>query len=245
MRAPSPRRACTTAHRTAAARGGACALACALLSATLAAAEPPPPVHPVLKACDGEVTPACGTLLESRALREHPGLARRDGATLWLTPPTGEPQRFDDGPEGTPRQFYLGPATGTDSPVVLTWARGQAPRYGLAGGGAAPLMLDAPPWPAPGGRMLVTAALASADQPGSVSLFLRVGAQWRRLVRFEPASGLGFVVRGWRGDGAVVRLDWVWRAGTCGEHGVATGTTQLRDGPFGWDLFPPPPTSCP
>jgi hypothetical protein len=218
-------------------------------AAAMPAAEPPPAAHPLLKFCETEPTPACGAALEARALREHPEAARRDGAVLLVNTPSGEPLRLEDRPdtvpEGALQHFYLGPLAGTESLLVQLWSPGQPARYLLLSGGMTALALEAPPWPAPSGRLLVTVAPATAGETGGVSLFNLAGNQWRRLYRFEPAAGLGFTFHGWRADSAALRLDWAWRAGLCGEHAAASGSTQLRDGPYGWDLFPALPTRCP
>lgn len=205
------------------------------------AADPPAPTHPLLKPCETPSMPHCAAELETQALRSHPTLAQRDGATLALTPAQVEPQTFVNGADGSPSYHYLGPLAGTDLQLLLMQASGQSPRFlAVDPAAGARLMLDAPPWPAPGGRLMVVTAAAHGGQAGSVALFHRVNAQWRLLFRFEPMVGMGFQFRSWRQDAASLRLDWV-----CEGSPARTGALQLRDGPYGWDLVPAAPASCP
>jgi hypothetical protein len=205
------------------------------------AAEPPAPAHPLVKPCDTPVSARCAAELEAQALRSHPVLAQRDGVTLALTPPQGEPQTFVNTADASLSYHYLGPLAGTDLQLLLMQATGTAPRYVLVDAGTGTrLAVEAPPWPAPGGRLMVVTAAAHGGQAGSVSLFNRVNTQWRLLFRFEPAAGMGFQFRSWRQDAASLRLDWVCEGGP--SH---SGSLQLRDGPYGWDLVPAAPARCP
>lgn len=129
------------------------------------------------------------------------------------------------------------PLAGTGLQLQDVPTEGQAMRYRLQGPGAPGLILDGPPWPAPGGRLLVVATLAQDGQAGGVLLLGRVGTAWRLLYRFEAVGRLGFVFRGWRSDAVSARLDAV-----CGSG--APTVIHLRDGPYGWDLTPPP-AACP
>lgn len=219
-------------HSPAGPHGGPAAvlLLCLLLQAPAAAEAP--------LRCDSE--PACAAALEPSVLAEHPAEARREGDTLVLQRGDAGPLRLTDGEPAGHVYRYLGPLMGTDLQLLLQRVEGQAPRYRLVGPGPVePPLLDAPPWPSPGGRMLAVATLARGGQSGSVTLLHRVGARWQQLFRFESGSGMGFVVRSWRTDAASLRLDW-----HCG-NASAGGSVQLRDGPYGWDWLSPPPARCP
>lgn len=201
------------------------------------AATPEPPEHPLLKGC-ASVVAACVEVLEAHALQAHAAVARRSGNQLWVTPIPGlAPLQLSDQPADAVAYRYLGPLPGTDLHLVVQLPRQGAPRYlPLGPGMAGTVRLNAPPWPSPDGRLLAVAVAARAGQVGQLALWGRVGPQWRMQYSFDPDPGMGFEFKGWRGDGAALRLAW-----HCPQQ---TGTTQLRDGPYGWDLVPPPPGRC-
>jgi hypothetical protein len=194
------------------------------------------PTHPLLQGCGNAPTPACVDRLEARALKAP--LARREAGVLRLSLGQGEPQLLADAANGSLRYRYLGPLAGTDLQLVATVTPMARAGFVLVGTGVSgALRLPAAPWPSPGGLLFAVAASAQGDEPGGLQLWHRVGSQWRLLMRFDPPPGMGFEVQGWRADGAALHLGW-----ECPGH---RGTTQLRDGPFGWDLVPQPPPACP
>ena len=195
------------------------------------------PEHPLLKGCDADALPQCAAGLEARALKAHAAQVRRHGHVLWLTLVGSLPMRLDDDATGAATYRYLGPLAGTGVPVGMQWGTGGAARFQPVGPGmAATVKLNAAPWPSPDGRLLGVAVAARPGQVGQVALWGRVGGQWRMLYSFDPDPGMGFEFKGWRADGAALRLAW-----HCPQQ---SGATQLRDGPYGWDLTPPPPAHC-
>jgi hypothetical protein len=196
------------------------------------------PEHPLLKGCAADTLPLCAADLEARALKAHASQARRDGHVLSLTQgPAKLPMRLDDDATGAVAYRYLGPLAGTELHLVMQWVRGGPARFQPVGPGmASTVKLNAPPWPSPDGRLLGVAVAAGPGQVGQLMLWGRVGPQWRMLYSFDPDPGMGFEFKGWRADGAALRLAW-----HCPQQG---GATQLRDGPYGWDLTPPPPAHC-
>ena len=110
--------------------------------------------------------------------------------------------------------------------------------YRLVGLGAPPLRLDAPPWLAPGERLMVSVSdLGPNAPPGGLRLLGRVDARWRVLLYQELPGGMGLQFQNWRSDGAAVRLQWHCVDGS-------SGAVQLRDGPYGWDFVPALPGRC-
>lgn len=196
------------------------------------------PSHPLLKQCEASQEPACLVALELSALRQYPSLARRDGHHLLLTQAgKAEPWSLDDRSEPPLSHHYLGPLAGTELQLVARREGAQAARFLMVGPGALGQALPAPPWPAPGGLLMLVAEPGRSQQPGSLSLLGKVSGQWRQLWRFDAVGSLGFGFRAWRSDAASARLDWA-----CAD-GSAAGSVQLRDGPHGWDFVPAPP-SC-
>jgi len=196
------------------------------------------PEHPLLKGCLAQAWAQCTANQEARALKAHAARARRDGAVLWLTLGPGHmPMRWDDDATGAMAYRYLGPLAGTELHLVAQLGQGGTARFQPVGPGmAATVKLNAAPWPSPDGRLLAVAVAATTGQVGQLALWGRVGPQWRMLYSFDPDPGMGFEFKSWRTDGAALRLAW-----HCPQQ---SGATQLRDGPYGWDLTPPPPAHC-
>jgi hypothetical protein len=205
--------------------------------ASAQAASSDAPEHPLLKGC-ASAAPACAEVLEAHALKAHASVARRSGHQLWVTVIPGlAPLPLSDLPADALVYRYLGPLPGTDLHLVVQIPQHGAPRYVPLGPGmAGTVRFNAPPWPSPDGRWLAVAVAASGGQVGQLALWGRVGPQWRMQYSFDPDPGMGFEFRGWRADGAAMRLAW-----QCPKQ---SGATQLRDGPYGWDLVPPPPAHC-
>lgn len=179
-----------------------------------------------LQHCAGDA--ACLSAAEAQALREVPGLVRREGASLTLQFGLHPPARFEDQPGLT--HTYLGRLDG----VLLHVVRAGSPNalWLVAESGQPPLKVEAVPVPAPGGRHFVVV------QGNALALYQRSGPRWSLQFRYDAPAGLAWRLRSWRPDAAALRLDWI-----C--SGQATGgTLQLRDGPYGWDLVPEPPARC-
>lgn len=195
------------------------------------------PGHPLLKAC-APTTRACAERLEAQAIKAQATVARRAGPQLWLSTVAGQaPLQLSDQADGALVYRYLGRLPGTDLHLVAQIPQHGAPRYlPLGPGMAGTVRFNAPPWPSADGRWLAVAVAASGEQVGQLALWGRVGSHWRLQYNFDPDPGMGFEFRGWRADGAALRLGW-----HCPQH---SGATQLRDGPYGWDLVPPPPAHC-
>ena len=184
----------------------------------------------------------CADKAEAQALSVAGGRARRQGSVLTLNLASG-PQRWEDQPTAGQRYRYLGELdkTGLD---LLAGLRAGQPLYWLVDP-ASGRLLEAPalPWPSPDGRLIMVAVPERPGEGGSVRLYLRSASRWARQYLFEAPPGLGFGFRSWRMDSAAVRLHWA-RRGADGRT-ACDGLTQLRDGPYGWDLVPEPPAACP
>ena len=129
--------------------------------------------------------------------------------------------------------------------LVLTLEDGQRPVFEwVAPGAQSALRLDALPWPAPGGRLMVVVAGADGEPGGSITLWQRAGNRWSQQFRYEPPGSVIYQFHNWRADGAALRLDWQ-RGATSGQRcQPRQGSLQLRDGPYGWDFVPAPPAAC-
>lgn len=217
-------------HAGAAARAAACG---GLLAAAAAAGAV---TLESLQQCGADA--ACLAQLESAALRESAGTARREGALLVLRFGLHPEARFVDQPPLAHR--YLGRLDGVLLHVVRASQPQQLPSYWLVGESAQPpLKVDALPVAGPGGRHFV---VVSGNE---VALYQRSGARWSLQYRFDAPQGLSWAVKGWRSDAAAVRLEWLWPDGPAACAGqAAQGQLQLRDGPYGWDMVPLPPRRC-
>lgn len=213
------------------ARAASLALALTVASASTSAVTPD-----AVQRCGAEA--ACLAQLEAMALRGGAGTARRDGAQLVLQFGLHPPATFVDQPPVT--HLYLGRLDGVLLHVVRAAQPGRPSRWWLVGeNGQAPLMVDALPVAAPGGRHFVVA------QGNSLALYQRSGPRWSLQYRLEAAPGLSWAVKGWRADAAAVRLEWLWPEAPAACAGqAAQGQLQLRDGPYGWDLVPEAPRRC-
>jgi hypothetical protein len=204
------------------------------LALTLASASTPAVTPNAVQRCGAE--PACLAQLEATALRGGAGTARRDGAQLVLQFGLHPPATFVDQPPVT--HLYLGRLDGVLLHVVRAVQPGRPSRWWLVGeSGQAPLMVDALPVAAPGGRHL-------SPQGNSLALYQR-SARAGRCGTAGCPPGLSWAVRGWRADAAAVRLEWLWPEAPAACAGqAAQGQLQLRDGPYGWDLVPEAPRRC-
>ena len=184
----------------------------------------------------------CADKAEAQALAATAGRARRQGSVLALSLSSG-PQRWEDLAAAGHRYRFLGELDKTGLTLLAGLRAGQ-PLYWLIEPDSG-RVLEAPmvPWPSPDGRLILVAVPDRPDAGGSLTLYLRSASRWTRQYLFEAPSGLGFSFRSWRMDSAAVRLVWARRA-TEGRAGCE-GLTQLRDGPYGWDLVPEPPMACP
>jgi hypothetical protein len=192
------------------------------------------------QSCLPAAVSACAAAREAQALATHQQVARRVGSQLQL--------RSDHTPSrwtviaNDPLTAYLGELDHSDLNLLLVQTPGRAPQFKLVSrGGSLPLTLDAPPAPSPDGLRLVVVAQPETDRAGSITLWQRVGARWAQKLRLEPGPDLGYQFEGWRQDGAAVRLSWQRVAASCAP---VKGRSQLRDGPFGWDLYPEAPPPC-
>ncbi|HJV70670.1 hypothetical protein [Ideonella sp.] len=208
----------------------------ASLVLALASASSPAVSPDAVQRCGAE--PACLARLEATALRDSAGTARRDGRQLVLQFGLHPPSSFVDQPPVT--HLYLGRLDGVLLHVVRAAQTGQPSRWWLVGeSGQAPLVVDALPVAAPGGRQFVVTS------GNSLSLYQRSGPRWSLQYRFDAAPGLVWGVKGWRADAAAVRLEWLWPEAPAACAGqAAQGQLQLRDGPYGWDLVPEAPRRC-
>jgi hypothetical protein len=227
----------------------ACRLAIALI-VLMAQARPAQAISPAALQALQAACPrwdACAASAETRALREASARARREGASLFLTRADGA-MRFDD-VAGHQRHRYLGPLDNTGLDLVAGWRDGHTHFWLVDPASARVLQAGALPWPSPDGRLLVVAAPTLGAQGGTLDLYLHAGPRWSRLYRLEAPPGVGFEFQSWRADGAAVRLAWIRRsvAGAKATTGsdACSGTIQLRDGPYGWDLVPELPDRCP
>jgi hypothetical protein len=219
------------------ASGQALARAASLASAlALASASTPAVTADAVQRCGAE--PACLAQLEAAALRSSAGAARRDGAQLVLQFGLHPPATFVDQPPVAHQ--YLGRLDGVLLHLVRAAQPGRPSRWWLVGeSGQAPLLVDALPVAAPGGRHFVVA------HGNSLALYQRSGPRWSLQYRLDAAPGLSWAVKGWRADAAAVRLEWLWpEAPTACAGQAAQGRLQLRDGPYGWDLVPEAPRRC-
>lgn len=185
----------------------------------------------------------CVDAAEAKALRDPEPPARREGRQLQLSLPSGV-LRFEDDITAGRRHRYLGLLDGTGWLLVAGLKAGQTHVWLIDPQTSLQLELDGLPWPSPDGRLLAVATPARADQGGLLALHLRAGQRWSRLYFFEAPKGLGFEVKSWRQDSAAVRLGWT-RQPAAGAAAGCNGLTQLRDGPYGWDLVPEVPATCP
>lgn len=187
--------------------------------------------HPLLEGCPEPLRPDCAERLESRALQAHADLARRESGQLSLSPPPGA-----SAPRPPPNARWLGPLADSGLQLLVEWGPDQTALWRLAGDGAPPLPLPGPPWPAPGGRLLISVGMLAEDVP-VVVLLGRVESRWRVLLRQEAPPGGRLELVNWRADAAAARLLWFCR-------GAPALAIQLRDGPYGWDWVPPLPSRC-
>jgi hypothetical protein len=210
------------------------------------------------QACLAQAQPlSCAASLEAHWLQRRHNPIQRQGLQLIAHWPGAKPMVLvDDSPGAAP--VLVGPLSpDNDSWLIALWPfKANRPRYALAYAGANnALHLAGLPWPAPHGRLFVTlddTLTSGADTPAapgqghSVDLWQRSGARWSRLVHYEAGAGLTFSVKGWRADGAAVRLLWQAQPGECsrGPLSATAGELQLRDGPYGWDFVPTPPAVC-
>lgn len=216
------------------------ALAAGLGATFCGQATPAPAWLAWWQSCPHPDTSACVAARETQALAEHTLTARRVGAQLQLRlgyTPGRWTTLANDG-----QTRYLGELDDSGLHVLLVQTPGQASQFKLVSRlGSLPLTLDAPPALSPDGLRLVVVAQPASDRPGSITLWQRVGARWAQKLRLEPGSDLGYQFDGWRQDGAAVRLRWQRMAANCAPQ---SGRSQLRDGPFGWDLYPEAPAPC-
>lgn len=189
-----------------------------------------------IQSCGSEA--ACLGQLETAALRESAGAARREGPLLTLQFGLQPEARFADQPPLV--HTYLGRLDGILLHVIRAASPAHPPAYWLVGeSGQPPLRVDALPSPGPGGRHFVVAS------GNTLALYQRSGPRWSLQYRFEAPQGLSWAVKSWREDAAAVRLEWIWPEGPSACAGqAAQGGLQLRDGPFGWDLVPQAPRRC-
>ena len=190
----------------------------------------------------------CAGRREQLALAQAQGRAERHEAELLLGKGTEPGPRYSDSeadPAGRPGRhaYYLGPLDGLDADLVLILEDGQPPRFDwLAMGSPSALPLPGLPWPSANGRWLFVVGAAVDGATASITLVQKVGARWSQQFRYQPPAGLHYSFLGWRSDAAAVRL--AWRRGAAAACRPRSGQLQLRDGPYGWDFFPAPPTAC-
>jgi hypothetical protein len=188
--------------------------------------------------CPTEGLPACALARQAQALTDHADSVRRAGAVLQLRQDS-TPQRWVSVALPGPL-YYLGPLDDSDLQLVMHEGPGRsAPFSLLSRSGGLAIGLDAPPVLAPGGRGLVVVAAPQGERPGSITLWQRSARRWVQKWRLETGTDLAYRFQGWRQDGAAVRL--LWQRPGCAP---SSGRAQLRDGPYGWDLYPEAPASC-
>jgi hypothetical protein len=242
----------------------------AWVAATPAFAAPAPPapaappagsaeaLHRELDRCAVPNPDECLADLEHTALQQATAEVRREGSTLVVSTQAG-PVRFDDtrpatgqapGYAATERHRYLGRMNEVDAHWVLALPPGaplEAARYWLVSDAGTPVLaLEDLPWPSPGGRLLALARAVAGPRPSVVALYVKAGVRWSLAYRYEAPPGLNYQFRSWRNDAAAVRLEWE-RTGSARACAMlpGSGSIQLRDGPYGWDLVAPVPASCP
>jgi hypothetical protein len=183
----------------------------------------------------------CVATRESQVLAEQADTVRRvDGQLLMQQDTT--PRRWAQVASDASTR-YLGELDNSPFSLLLVQAAGQAPQFKLVSRqGALPIALDAPPVLSPDGLRMVVVASPQAGRTGSLTLWQRLGTHSAQKFRLETDTALGYSFEGWRQDGAAVRLRWQRLGASCAPE---TGRSQLRDGPFGWDVYPPAPTPCP
>lgn len=233
--------------------------------AAFAAPPTPPPaagsaeaLHLAVDRCAGPTPDDCLAALERTALAQSAGQVRRDGAVLVVNTQAG-PVNFDDarpatgqapGYAPTERHRYLGRMNEVDAHWVLALPPGaplEAARVWLVADAGPPVLaLEDLPWPSPGGRLLVLTRAVAGPRPSVLALYMKAGTRWSLAYRYEAPAGLNYQFRSWRNDGAAVRLEWE-RTGAARDCATlaGSGSIQLRDGPYGWDLVAPVPASCP
>lgn len=190
------------------------------------------------------------TVLAASARAHPPAQGRREGALLRLQAPERPSVDFLDGPEGQYRAVAVLNRQGTDW-LIAQWpllppgtalqaAEVQFTLTSLASGQR--LVLDAPPWPAPDGHLMVTVERRDAAEGSHLALLQRGGTRWSQVFRYDAPPGLQLDFRRWRADSAALHLHWHREARPgCP---AAEGSIQLRDGPFGWDFVPTLPPPC-
>lgn len=175
---------------------------------------------------------------------------QREGALLRLQAPERPSVDFLDGPEGQYRAVGPLDRHGTDwliaqwpllpPGVALQAADVHFTLAALASGQR--LALDAPPWPAPDGHLMITVDQRAATEGSRIALLQRSGTRWSQVFRYDAPTGLQLSFRRWRTDSAALHLHW--RRSARPDCPAAEGPIQLRDGPFGWDFVPPLPPPC-
>lgn len=183
----------------------------------------------------------CAAARESTALIQAPGVASRLATRLQLNLGGSAPLQITDAADGSRQHFLLGPLADTDAWLLALIEADRPARFLLvSSGNAQPLHLADLPWAAPGGRLLAVVD-ESPDQAGNVALLQRAGKRWMQIFRYEPPAELRFQFKGWRADGAALKLGWQRKPSPCKP---SEGLIQLRDGPYGWDFVPALPASC-
>jgi len=189
----------------------------------------------------------CAAAQEAQSLAADSKGAKRQRGELTLRNGAADLPRFinrsaDDG--GWRQHFYLGSVDGLEAQLVLTLEDGRRPVFEwVSNGSQSALHLDALPWPAPGGRLMVVVAGAEGEPGGSITLWQRAGERWSQQFRYEPPGSVIYQFHSWRADGASLRLGW--QRGSAGQPcQPRQGSLQLRDGPYGWDFTPAPPSAC-
>lgn len=212
-------------------------------SAASAAAHPAPGQDTLLAHCPaGLAVPLCWQRLRALETTRLQGrqLLRRDGPVLHMGPGA----QFTDAADGSRLHLYEGRvARGTHH--LVTQRSPTAPDTVLAVWLVQPSTgrqqpLAGPPHLATEQRLL----LAMPHDGHSLVLLQRSGEgpeeRWRQQFRFDPPPGLALAWQRWRQDGLAAHLQWRWQgpSARCQQQ----GRTQLREGPYGWELFPAPPS---
>ncbi len=188
--------------------------------------------------------------LSAPARAHRLGHGQREGALLRLQAPGRPSVDFLDGPEGHYRAVGPLDRAGTDwliaqwpllpPGVALQAADVQFTLASLASGQR--LAVDAPPWPAPDGHLMITVVPGLPTEGSSLALLQRSGTRWSQVFRYDAPAGLQLSFRRWRADSAALHLRWQRAARP--DCPASEGPIQLRDGPFGWDFVPPLPPPC-